>query len=379
MKFKYLAVAAALAAAPATIQAQQHFDPTHLSHVERILVIDSIAVPKADFFKAYRLAPSAGTILTGAQVEDVLKNAPANTALTGSPMQGFTNEFNDYIIWAQPDSTGFLRLAESSRLIDGSWSMPTLTPTLLNTCDEEDNEQTAVANAAYPFMNDDGQTLFFASDNDLSLGGYDIFVATKDPYDGSFLKPGNLGLPFNSEADDYMMAVDELTGVGWWATDRNHLGDDLTVYIYALTDERENVDPSDPELMSYATLSGWENLIDDDARAEVERLRKEIRAIKPLKTKEFEFTLPMPEGQTYHYFSDFEKREAADAMHRLLRSEQETAAMRKSLYDLRDQYHKSAGDKSLAEKIQELETRLREQVKTENALRSRVYQLELEE
>ena len=61
----------------------------------------------------------------------------------------------------------------------------------------------------YPFMLSDGITLYYAAQGEESIGGYDIFVTRYDMDEKKFLYPENLGMPFNSPANDYMLAIDE--------------------------------------------------------------------------------------------------------------------------------------------------------------------------
>lgn len=345
-----------------------------LTHVEKVLVLDTINVDKYEFFRHYRLNPSAGSILPGEQVRALLKGVSMPEEFTGSPFTGFTNEFNDYLIYAQQDTTGYLRLAESSRLIDGTWSEPEFTPAVLNT-GIDDDDTPVEANAAFPFMADDGQTLYFASDNTQSLGGYDIFVATKDPSDGDFLIPGNLGMPFNSPYDDYMLVLDSQAGVGWWASDRNQLEDQITIYIYALTDERVNVDPDDPQLETYASLSGWEALLDEEQQAARRRLLSELptgRATAAVQAPDF--ILPVPGGRQYKYFSDFKNTKAASKMQ--LYQGQKAALEKKEaeLAALRKQY--AGGDRKAGDRILSLEEQLRTDSDNLRELLSEIYRLE---
>ena len=69
----------------------------------------------------------------------------------------------------------------------------------------------------------DGITLYYASDGEGSLGGYDIFVTRYDSENGNYLRPDNIGMPFNSPANDYMYAIDEFNNIGWFASDRYQL------------------------------------------------------------------------------------------------------------------------------------------------------------
>lgn len=362
------------ASMPFSAFADEALQEQMLSHVEKIVVVDSLTVDKDAFFKRYKLQPSAGTILSGRDVAARLKGTQKTDEFAGQPLTGFTNEFDDYLIWAQEDTTGYLRLAESVRLIDGTWSQPRFTSPVLNSAEEDSD--VIEANAAFPFMLDDGQTLYFASDNERSLGGYDIFVSTKDPSDGGFLIPGNLGMPFNSPYDDYLMVLDRQTGVGWWASDRNRLDGQLTIYIYALTEDRVNVDPEDELLLNYATLQGWQDLLDDDGKALGKKLRKEIAAIRKPDTRTPEFTLPMPGGKTYHYFKDFKNQRAAALMKQYLKEEATVKKERERLESLRESYYKSGRDRKIGTQIAALEEQLRSLEQNLKVLRSEVYKAE---
>ena len=85
----------------------------------------------------------------------------------------------------------------------------------------------------------DDTTLYFAAKGTESIGGYDIFVTRFDSETGQYLKPENIGMPFNSEANDYMYAVDELDSIGWFVTDRNQLEGKVCIYIFIPSDTRQ--------------------------------------------------------------------------------------------------------------------------------------------
>ena len=346
-----------------------------LEHVEKIMVIDSINVNRDGFFNRYRIQPSAGAVLSGEEVASRLKNVELPDLFKGEPYTGFTNEYQDYMIWAQEDSTGYLRLAESVKLVGGDWDTPRFTSTVLNFGAEMPADSAITANAAFPFMAEDGQTLYFAADNEKSLGGYDIFIATKDPSDGSFLIPGNIGMPFNSPYDDYMMVHDPLTGVGWWASDRNQLEDEITIYIYALTDERVNVDPSDENLTTYATLSGWESLLDEESQEAREKFLEEIKSIKKTDNRIPDFELPMPGGKTYRYYTDFKNRRSEELMKEYLAGKAHLADMEKRLKTLRGKFHNEGG-RQLATQIQSLEKEVRAEEDKLKSTLSSIYKSE---
>lgn len=257
-----------------------------MERVEKIEVIDSLAVPRDEFFRAYRLSPSAGRITVAA--------APAVGTM-------HTSESGDHRFSAAPDSTGRLRLTEQIRLTDGSWSDPEVIDALMPDAD-----------AAYPFMMADGTTLYFAARGPESIGGYDIFVASRDPDDASWLAPQNLGMPYNSPADDYLLAIDETAGLGWWATDRNHLPDDMiTIYIFAPADIRVNVDSEADDLVQRARLNPWR--ITQTPGREYPELPEPQTEPAPAP----EFILPLGHGTVYTRYSDFRSADARSLMRTL--------------------------------------------------------------
>ena len=81
-------------------------------------------------------------------------------------------------------------------------------------------------NEKSPFLHTDNQTLFFASNQFPSVGGYDIFYSQKDSL-GSWQKPKNIGFPINTVSDELGLFVstdgkkayfasNQLEGVGGW-------------------------------------------------------------------------------------------------------------------------------------------------------------------
>lgn len=348
-----------------------------LGHVEKITVVDSILVDKDNFIRNYRLSTAAGRLLSPSQIME----SGVRTIAGKGPTIGYTNEFTDYMLWAQPDSTGVSRLAESVRLIDGSWSNPEWLPSILN-FDSEDAEddvewQIPLSNASYPFMLDDGVTLYYAAEGPESLGGYDIFEAQRDPSDGSYLKPRNIGMPFNSPYDDFMMAVDPVTGTGWWVSDRNLIEDKLTLYVYKFTDNRENVDPEDENLLAFATLSGWQDLQTDEERAEATALKKEIASIKQENQRPYDFTLSLPGGRVYHYYTEFHNSSAASKMRAYIELEKKVTRQRDSLAQLRNQYYLSGKDKRMVSQLTAAERALRSDEARLKASLSEIIRLEL--
>lgn len=89
------------------------------------------------------------------------------------------------------------------KLPNGKWSQPiNLGPEINGPWDEDS-----------PFIAIDNKTLYYASNGEKSMGGFDIFLTVKDE-DNQWSNPINLGYPLNSTGDDlyYTTTVDGLTG-----------------------------------------------------------------------------------------------------------------------------------------------------------------------
>lgn len=329
-----------------------------LGRVEQIVVIDSIAVPAEGFFKSYKLPRSAGRLLS-----------PEEMPLErhrGGAVVAFVNEGNDFMMWGEPDSVGNVRLVESMCLTDGKWSEPAATPPVLNEGGYAD----------YPFMMPDGVTLYYASDGNDSMGGYDIFVVTRDAQTGEYLQPQNVGMPFNSPHDDFMMAIDEENGIGWWATDRNLLGDKITIYVYKVNELRKNYSPEDADVLAKARLTDYRATQNPDDKEEYERMLAHLDNLESAsEEKKADFYFPKGDGHYYTSMDDFSKPAARNAMKKYLLSKESLEKEEVKLAALRKRYSVNHADNVKQQIIQfekEVEQRRSEIIK----LRGEVYRLE---
>lgn len=78
---------------------------------------------------------------------------------------------------------------------NGMWSKPVNLGPSINTKQDETT----------PFIHANSQTLFFASDGHIGLGGFDIFSCEKNG--NSWTKPRNLGYPYNTYLDEYSLFI----------------------------------------------------------------------------------------------------------------------------------------------------------------------------
>ena len=160
----------------------------------------------------------------------------------------------------------------------------------------------------YPFMLSDGTTLYFAAISDEGLGGLDIYVSRYDSESGKYLIAENIGLPFNSSANDYMYAIDEMTGVGYFATDRRQPEGKVCIYTFIPNQKRIVYSTDEMSQDSIRSLANIDRIADtwgDGAlRADVlDRLNNAGR--KPREVKKNEFMFIINDDIVYTSIKDF--------------------------------------------------------------------------
>lgn len=84
----------------------------------------------------------------------------------------------------------------------------------------------------FPMLSPDGLTLYFASDGLYGMGGYDLYASSWDEQANCWGDPVNLGFPYNSPADDFLLMHTEDEQYTLFASNRDCSPD--SVYIYVL-------------------------------------------------------------------------------------------------------------------------------------------------
>lgn len=168
----------------------------------------------------------------------------------------------------------------------------------------------------WPFLLSDGTTLYFAAKGEESIGGFDIFMTRYDETTQSYLKPENIGMPFNSIDNDYFFIVDEYDGIGWFATDRNQPEGKVCIYSFIYNNVRENyvVDEYTSEQLRqlseiHSISQTWtSNQARLDALEQLTAVYK--RKFTQKKKNDFEFVIN--DELTYTTLTDFRSVEAAE-------------------------------------------------------------------
>ncbi len=177
---------------------------------EKVCIIDSFVVEKDSFLSVYNIGADAGVIATQADFFD-------DCSLDGHV---YCSERGMDICFSESDDDGLVKLYRNAK-VGEEWGRAKM----IEGFDTKGNDD-------YPFMLSDGVTLYFASDGEGSIGGYDLFMTRLDTESGRFLRPDNLGMPFNSAANDYMLAINEVANIGWFASDRNQPDSLVCVYMF---------------------------------------------------------------------------------------------------------------------------------------------------
>ena len=296
-----------------------------LENVQQIEIIDRMDVPSADFFKYIKLPQSGGKLLP--------PDGPVLNKRHNLSDFVYTSESGDIMVWSENDENHLESIMQSERLMDGSWENAEKADEILNDG----------GNARNPFLLADGLTLYYSSNGDGSMGGYDLFVATKDPVSGEYRQPIGLGYPFNSPFNEYMIAIDEENGIGWWVTDRNRLDGQVSIYIFKTNDIRKNYKMDEEEdIISLATLS--DITIAQNPETDYASILKGIdeRNKVTVQTTQSDFVFPLPGGRIARHISDFSSANAKRSMQQYLEAQKENSELERKLTALRKQYHKGA-------------------------------------
>ena len=303
---------------PAPVVEEPQEDPriTNMREMtQQIIIVDSIVVNKDQFLASIRLSSECGQLMnTGAFFRNQLQGTL------------YLNEMGNKVYFSQPD--GHQQQLYTADKLGNEWSKPQPLQGLSEGIDE----------ASYPFMLTDGLTFYFAGKGEESIGDYDIFMTRYDSRSGSFLKPENIGMPFNSEANDYMYAIDEANRIGYFASDRRQPEGKVCIYIFIPSDTRKTYDNSkytEEQIRNFADIASiadtWGNGTERKA------------ALDRIKSKYATHDVPGQMVSTGDAASavEFHSKEANSLYQKLLKEQNALDIINSSLDMLRQKYHKA--------------------------------------
>ena len=116
-----------------------------------------------------------------------------------------------FFVSDRPGGLGGTDIWRCLKLPNGEWSKPfNLGPPINSSYNEQS-----------PFIHPDGKTLYYSSDGEQSMGGYDIFFSKKID-NIKWSNPINMGFPLNTVDDDLFFTTSADGERGYYAS--NHEG-----------------------------------------------------------------------------------------------------------------------------------------------------------
>jgi hypothetical protein len=256
-----------------------------LSRCEDIQIIDSLIVDKNNFLKAYFVGEETGTL------------EQTNRTVV------YENQLKDRKYLGKIDENGYYRLNSQVKIQD-RW-MEEKPLNLPFDLEADDN---------YPFVMPDGLTIYYASTGNGSIGGYDLFVSRYNLNNDTYLAPNQMGMPFNSIYNDYMLVIDEVNGIGYFASDRFQPEDKVVVYTFIPNSVFKPLESGDEhELRDRARISSirdtWLPNVNyqtqlNKIKADIEKERNKVKR---------DFTFVINDLIVYYTLSDFESDAAKNS------------------------------------------------------------------
>lgn len=189
-----------------------------LNYVADPIVKGKWSVPKKDFQLYFSQCPSGQWITPP---KDLLLAVNDNEPTT-YPV--FYRQDTPLMVFAAKDSLrkeGWDIYTVRRKEGDGNhWEAPVRLGTQIN----------SPGNELYPTLSRDASVLFFCSDQQYGLGGYNLYMSEWDADAQDWGPAQNLGIPYSSPYDDYLYMVSDDLAYACFVSDREELKDSLTMY-----------------------------------------------------------------------------------------------------------------------------------------------------
>jgi len=327
---------------------------TMLPNTDKLLVIDSMVVDKESFLKHLDLQNENGYV--GIENDNAW----------------FINALKNKKIYASGDSLSGRKLI-LAYYVNSKWE-DRRPISELNTLFSDIN---------FPFLMPDATTLFFSAKGHNSIGGFDIYTTRLDVDNGGFYIPDNYGLPYNSTANDYFLAIDERNNLGWLVSDRYQPEDKVCIYIFVPNKNRvklaqEGFDNN--TIKKLAQLNSIQDTWNFGNKQEAMRNLERLRIQRNVGNKGRESVLFIVNDKIkYTSLSQFKSNKSKQLFAKLEDNKQLVAKQKTELENLRIQYKQASKAKqsSLKQDILFIEKQLMKYQLEQKELEQNIRELEL--
>jgi len=327
---------------------------TMLPNTDKLLVIDSMVVDKESFLKHLDLQNENGYV--GIENDNAW----------------FINALKNKKIYASGDSLSGRKLI-LAYYVNSKWE-DRRPISELNTLFSDIN---------FPFLMPDATTLFFSAKGHNSIGGFDIYTTRLDVDNGGFYIPDNYGLPYNSTANDYFLAIDERNNLGWLVSDRYQPEDKVCIYIFVPNKNRvklaqEGFDNN--TIKKLAQLNSIQDTWNFGDKQEAMRNLERLRIQRNVGNKGRESVLFIVNDKIkYTSLSQFKSNKSKQLFAKLEDNKQLVAKQKTELENLRIQYKQvnKAKQSSLKQDILFIEKQLMKYQLEQKELEQNIRELEL--
>lgn len=327
---------------------------TMLPNTDKLLVVDSMVVDKESFLKHLDLQNENGYV--GIENDNAW----------------FINALKNKKIYASGDSLSGRKLI-LAYYVNSKWDDRRSISEL----------KTLFSDINFPFLMPDATTLFFSAKGHNSIGGFDIYTTRLDVDNGGFYIPDNYGLPYNSTANDYFLAIDERNNLGWLVSDRYQPEDKVCIYIFVPNKNRvklaqEGFDNN--TIKKLAQLNSIQDTWNFGNKQEAMRNLERLRTQRNVENKGRESVLFIVNDKIkYTSLSQFKSNKSKQLFAKLEDNKQLVSKQKTELENLRIQYKQAnkAKQSSLKQDILFIEKQLMKYQLEQKELEQNIRELEL--
>lgn len=328
-----------------------HKGENGLRGVDRVLIVDSVVVDKKNFLKTYPLSEDLGT-LTLSEKGDIVQY---QTQLNGMVLLPLNTSDTTHLHIVR-------YYLENGRLTEG---------TSIEGLGIE-------GDINYPFLMPDGQTFYFAARCEEGYGNYDLYATRYDSESKRFYQAENMGLPYNSYANDYMLVIDEAANLGWFASDRYQPEGKVCIYTFVPNESRQTIDYETTDLNELRAIASLRSIISisitDEQQKEKAEANQRLAKVRGQRAKvnsvrDFEFVLN--DSRTCYTLDDFKSSEARKQCSDWLQKSKNLTTLNEQLQQMRETSPTSS------QQIINLEARIRELQVEVHTLEKQIRTLEM--